>query len=114
MSLQHEVNCLINAIQESSQYKNYKKTRLDLLQDEELTKKVNEFRKQRLLLESRTVANNYPANELKAVQELYSSLRSNYLASSFLDAERELTEMILNIYKEIGEALDFYLDFLNQ
>ena len=62
--------------------------------------------KQRLLLESRTVANNYPANELKAVQELYSSLRSNYLASS-LDAERELTEMILNIYKEIGEALDF-------
>ena len=39
MSLQHEVNCLINAIQESSQYKNYKKTRLDLLQDEELTKK---------------------------------------------------------------------------
>jgi cell fate (sporulation/competence/biofilm development) regulator YlbF (YheA/YmcA/DUF963 family) len=114
MSLDNEINSLIHAILESEQYKNYQRAMMNLSKDEELLKKVNAFRKQRLLLESQAKGNNYPHHELKAVQESYSSLIIFPLAADFLEAEKALSQMLLKIYKNIAEALDFNLDFLNQ
>lgn len=115
MSVYDEVNSLIKAIYESTQYKKFEETNNKLYENKELLIKVNDFRKQRLVIESKKSKGiKYSKNELKSLQEMYSSLMTNPDVSSFIHAERELSEMILNIYEKLGKALNFDLIFLNK
>ncbi|NLM12637.1 MAG: YlbF family regulator [Epulopiscium sp.] len=108
------VQMLINAIYESHQYKAYTDIKAKLEQDEEVMKRLNEFRNQRFKFESQNLNHSTPSQEhFKALQDMYSSLMMDSDISSFIQAEIDLSKMVLEIYKTISEAIDFNLDFIN-
>lgn len=108
------VRMLIDAIYESNQYKAYKDIKEKLEQDDEAMKRLNEFRSQRFKFESQNLNHSTPSQEnYKMIQDMYSSLMMDSDISSFIQAEINLSEMILEIYKSISESIDFNLDFLN-
>ena len=114
-SIDSAVNSLIKAIYESTQYKTFNKLKAKIDEEEEIKNSLNQFRNKRFLLESQSQNGINPSKEdIKALQEMYSSLMMNPEVSAFLQSEISLSKMVLEIYKEIGEALKFELDFINE
>ena len=112
-NLNDAINMLIKAIHESSQYKAYKEIKLKINEDEE-SRKLDEFRNQRFKLELKNLNGTIPSQEeFNSVQDAYSSLMMNSDISTFIQAEIELSKFIMEIYNNIGDSLDINLDFIS-
>lgn len=98
----------VKEVRKSKTYQKYKERLNALKKDEELYKKVEEYRTKRYEMQKNT-----PAHELydKAdyLEREYAYLYDNQLSARFLESEVALCRMIQDICFKIAQSIDFDL-----
>lgn len=102
---------LCTAIQNSEEYKNYKKCLEEIKMDEELYRQVNSLRRNNFFSQN---GNNgrMSYDEYHNIYNATRVLRQNDIVDRFLDSELDLIRMIQIINEKIIKTVDFECDFL--
>lgn len=103
---------LADAIIDSDEYRQYLRCRSELMQDEELFRKVNEYRKNNFYLQNQT---NNPrlVEDVEAFHSQNVELTANILVNKYLLAEVALCRMIKQVERTLIENVELDLDFLD-
>ena len=103
---------LATAIQESDEYKQYLRCRSELMQDEELFRKVNEYRRNNFYLQNQS---NNPrlVEDVEAFHAQNAELTANILVNKYLLAEMALCRMIKQVERTLIENVELDLEFLD-
>lgn len=102
---------LARMLADSTEYRKYLESREALKQDEELYKKVNEYRKDNFLLQIQGEEGNL-YEETGMLQENFASVRKDSRVDHFLKDELSLCKLVQQIYTMLLDELDFDVDFL--
>jgi len=102
---------LKRAIMNSSEYKNYMEKKNVVYSNEKNKNMVEDFRKQALELQMKQISGQkVDEKEIEKLRNLENILRLNPTINEFLLAEYRFSQMVQDITKIIGEALDMYKD----
>lgn len=104
---------LAELIRESQEYKNYLLCRETLKTDEELYKKVNDFRRENFLLQVEGETDRL-YDEMSRMQSEIAPLRKDERVSGFLQNEHFLCRLLQHIDEVLLEELDFDIEFLEE
>ena len=104
---------LAELIRESQEYKNYLLCRETLKADEELYRKVNDFRRENFLLQVEGEADRL-YDEMNRMQSEVAPLRKDERVSGFLQNEHFLCRLLQHIDEVLLEELDFDIEFLEE
>ena len=96
-------------IQNSAEYQKYDSCRHILTEDEELYRKVNEFRKKNFEFQTEGSAENGQADRLA---EAYADVLGQKAVMEYMNAELILCRKLQEIYGLLVGDLEFDLDFL--
>ncbi|HHV45522.1 MAG TPA: YlbF family regulator [Tissierellia bacterium] len=102
---------LKRAIMNSPEYKNYMEKKNVVYSNEKNKNMVEDFRKQALELQMKQISGQkVDEKEIEKLRNLENILRLNPTINEFLLAEYRFSQMVQDITKIIGEALDMYKD----
>lgn len=102
--LAHE---LVRSLKETDQFKDYKDAQKALKANDQVNAMMNDFQQKSMEFQAKTMMGEAPDQDaLAQLQNLYSIVMSDPLASSFFSAQMQLQTIIADIYKIIGEAVD--------
>ena len=102
--LAHE---LVRSLKETDQYKDYMDAQMALKENEQVYAMMNDFQQKSMEFQTKTMMGEAPDQDaLAQLQNLYSIVMSDPLASSYFNAQMQLQTIIADIYKIIGEAVD--------
>lgn len=104
---------LAELIRNSQEYKNYLLCREVLKEDEELYKKVSDFRRESFMLQIEEDADKL-YDEVGRLQSEFASVRRDIRVSEFLQSEDFLCRTIRRIDEILLEKLDFDIEFLEE
>ncbi|AOY77009.1 YlbF family regulator [Clostridium formicaceticum] len=98
---------LARGLKESREYQAYKDLEKKVKTNPQCKTMVDDFRKRQLQVQGQQMMNQQvDENTLKELQNLHSVLMQNPLIAEFMHAEYKLSQMMSDIYKILGEALD--------
>ncbi|MCD5413860.1 MAG: YlbF family regulator [Clostridiales bacterium] len=102
---------LAKSLKECDEYKEYKKLEEQIAANSETKKMVVDFRKRQFEIQSaQMVGQKIEDNKIEKIKELQEIMMKNPTVSAFMQAEYRLSQMLSDIYKIIGEALDLNFD----
>lgn len=97
-------------IRASEEYRTYLRTKQALLENEELSRHLQEFRAKNYELQNRQGVNHY--DEMIELTKEYDELLHNSVASDFLQAEQQICKLLQQVFDSIAEGLEF--DYINE
>ena len=97
-------------IRASEEYQMCLKTKQALLENEELSKNLQEFRTKNYELQNRQGVN--PYDEMIELTREYDELLHNSIVSDFLQAEQQICKLLQQVFDSIAEGLEF--DYVNE
>ena len=92
-------------IRASEEYRTYLRTKQALLENEELSRHLQEFR-----AKNRQGVN--PYDEMIELTREYDELLHNSVVSDFLQAEQQICKLLQQVFDSIAEGLEF--DYINE
>lgn len=98
------LECLITAVLDSEEYREYDTQRNKVNQHPELKAQIDEYRKRNYQLQT---SDDNAFDKIEAFEKEYSALRENPLASDFLAAELDFCRMMQDINLRLTEAMHF-------
>lgn len=101
---------LARAIKDSDEYKNYFDKKKILDSDKKNKQMVEDFKKKALTIQMDKMAGKDVKEELEKLNNLEQVLMLNPTISEFLQAELRFSQMVQDITKIIGEAIDLEKD----
>ena len=105
-------------IRASEEYRTYLRTKQALLENEELSRHLQEFRAKNYELQNRQGVN--PYDEMIELTREYDELLHNSVVSDFLQAEQQICKLLQRVFDSIAEGLEFeeffwvYVQFICQ
>ena len=102
---------LSKALTESKEYRAYRKYLVEIKNDEELFKKVNNFRRNNFEIQNRS-GGRLSYEEYSALYDEESELRRNRSVNGFLEAEAGLGRLVKEVINKIVGDIDIDCDFL--
>lgn len=106
MYVYDEANNLAKAIQESEEYKEYKKAKDELEAVPEMKAKVNEFEKIRYEVQVMSFqGKNEDQEKMKKLQEMYDILMKEPKIKEYFDVEVRFNIMLADVNKIISESV---------
>lgn len=106
---------LKRAIMISNEYKNYAEKKKNLYSNKKNKDMIDDFRKQALELQMKQISGEeIDKEELEKIRNLEDILRLNPTINEFLMAEYRFSQLVQDITKIIGEAIDIDGDLNNQ
>ena len=105
-NIYNTANKLAKEIQESSEYKNYKKARESVLSNPELKKKIEDFEQIRYDVQVLSMEKGKEDPEkMQKLQEMYAILVENKDIKVYFDLEVKFNVMVADINKIIAESM---------
>ena len=106
MNVYDTANRLAYEIQESDEYKTYKKIKNEVMSNPDSKSKIEEFENLRYEVQlMQYIGENKNEEKSKKLEELYSTLVQNNLIKQYFDLEVRFNIMIADINKIIAEAV---------
>lgn len=105
-----QTEVLVESIQESDEYSEYKRLLKTVMQDENLYEKVNEFRRRNFVVQVEKSSD--VLEEIDKLQKEYADLLNNLLIKEFLAAEQIMCKMMRQINNRVLESLEMDISFL--
>lgn len=105
-----QTDILINAIKQSNEYSQYQHLLENVMQNNELYYRMNEFRKRNFMLQMNENAD--ALYESANLSNEYSDVLNQTEVKNFLVAEQRFVRMVRQMYHKIDESLEINLDFL--
>ena len=106
-------NCahqLANALKDSDEYKLYKGLEVKVKDNPDVKVMMDDFRRRQFEVQSaQMMGQKVDESKILKLQELHQVLMKDGIISEYMQAEYRLTQMMADIYKILGEAVD--LDF---
>ncbi len=106
MNVYDTANRLAYEIQESEEYKSYKKVKNELMSNPDLKNKIEEFERLRYEVQlMQYTGENKDEEKAKKLEEMYTELIQNELIKQYFDLEVKFNVMITDVNKIIAEAI---------
>ncbi|MGI6118630.1 MAG: YlbF family regulator [Bilifractor sp.] len=101
-TVMQKVRDLVNSIRRTEEYRHYKKLIAQIQEDSELTKRLEEFRRENYDLQV-SGQNLFDAED--ELRGRYSDLFSNPLAVDMIETENSVCRLIRSVYMEISRSV---------
>lgn len=112
MNFYDKVHELVKCLKDTPEYSNYIKIKQKVKQDEELSEKIQEFRKRQSAEQVKYInGKEMDENTKKEMQQMYSLIIQNPLAVEFFQAEIKLDVMLADMQKIIGDGIKEIVEF---
>ena len=99
---------LVRSLKETDQYKDLQEASNKIKGNQQVNAMMEDFQKKSMEFQAKQMAGEPPSEEdMTQFQQLYAIVMSDPLASQYFAAQMNLSTIIGDIYKIIGEALDF-------
>lgn len=98
---------LIDAIQETEEYKQYQKMKKEVARDPALRDEIDDFRLKNYALQASEMSSGALMEATDEFERKYEDFRSNPLVNDFLSSELAFIRMMQYVYDEIIDAIDF-------
>ena len=106
MNVYDTANRLAYEIQESEEYKSYKKIKNELMSNVDSKNKIEEFERLRYEVQlMQYTGENKDEEKSKKLEEMYATLVQNDLIKQYFDLEIKFNVMIADVNKIIAEAI---------
>ncbi len=106
MNVYDTANRLAYEIQESEEYKSYKKVKNELMSNNDSKNKIEEFERLRYEVQlMQYTGENKDEEKAKKLEEMYAELIQNELIKQYFDLEVKFNVMITDVNKIIAEAI---------
>ena len=100
-----QANILAKTIQESKEYKEYKKIKDEISAIPEIKKKIDEFEKIRYDVQVMSFQGKEDAEKMKKLQEMYDILNKESKVKEYFDIEVRFNIMLADVNKIISESV---------
>lgn len=108
MNVYDAAHNLAQAIKESEEYKHFKILDDEIQEIDSLKDMMNEFQERQLELQTmQMMGQNLDEEKLKSTQELFETIGKDPKASEYFQAEMKLNQMMGDVSKILGDAMDF-------
>lgn len=97
----------IESILECNEYKDYEKSKNELMRYPDLKEKVDEFRQRNYELQTSNLDGNRLMEEMDKFERDYESFRSNPLVYKFLASELAFIKLMQYVYETITDSIEF-------
>lgn len=98
---------LAKAMKKSNEFQEYKKLDEKIKANSHCQTMIDDFRKRQIQIQSmQMMGQEVDEKKLQELQSLYKVLMQNPLMAEFMHMEFKLSQMIEDIYKILGEAID--------
>jgi cell fate (sporulation/competence/biofilm development) regulator YlbF (YheA/YmcA/DUF963 family) len=97
-----KVGELVETIRHTEEYRRYKKLTAEIEKDVELSRRLNEFRKENFDMQ---VAGRDLYDAVDGLREKYADLFKNPLANDMIETENSVCRLIRSVYMEITRAI---------
>jgi len=98
---------LARALKNSDEYKTYKELEKSLNGNPQVKDMMEDFRKKQFEVQSaQMMGQSVEEEKIQKLQELHNTLVKDDIISKYMQAEFRLTQMMADIYKILGEAMD--------
>ena len=98
---------LVRSLKETDQYKDYKEYSDKVKSNEQVNAMMKDFQQKSMEYQTKLYSGEAPSEEEMAkLQQLSAIIMSDPLAAQYMGAQMQLTQIISDIYKIIGEAID--------
>lgn len=105
MYVYDEANNLAKAIQESKEYKEYKKAKEEINQNPEMKKQIDEFEKLRYDVQALSFQGKEDAEKMQKLQEMYNILNEDKKIKEYFDVEVRFNIMLADVNRIISESV---------
>lgn len=109
-SLYESARKLANKILNSKEYVNFQKCRERVEEDPELTRQVDEFRREAFVLQCQ--GDEAYRSGISEVRDRHPIVMGTQIAREYLDAEIDLCRMVRDVQEILVENIDIKVDFL--
>lgn len=108
-------NKLAKEIQDSAEYKEYKRLKEKVTADEQTKSLLKDYKKLQLEAQAAYISGSEPNSEsMDKLKKLGEVLAFNHDVTEFFTAEYKFQTLISDVYRIIGDACDLGLDFLKE
>ena len=115
MNVYDKAHELARALSNSREYRDYKDSKEKVYLDEKNKKMLKDFKKKQFQIQASYLSGKQPSEEeLDKLKKLSELLQYSPDISRFLNSEFRLNQMMSDVYKIIGDAIDIDLDFLEE
>ncbi|SES71815.1 Cell fate regulator YlbF, YheA/YmcA/DUF963 family (controls sporulation, competence, biofilm development) [Natronincola peptidivorans] len=113
MNVYDDAHQLANSLKGSNQYQDYKKLEKRVKENPQNKTMIEDFRKRQIEIQGlQMMGQEVEESKMKELQNLHNTLMQNPLIAEFIHAEYKLTQMMGDIYKILGDALELDIDGL--
>lgn len=114
MNVYDKAHELARALRESQEQREYKRIRDLVYSNEKHKEMIKDFKKKQFELQAEQFAGKEPSKEqIEQLQQLYNILIANPDTGKYFEVEFRLERMISDVYKILGEAIDFNQDIIS-
>lgn len=108
MNVYDQAHGLAKSLKESEEYKQYAELKEMASQNEELTSMLNDFQAKQFEIQAKQMMGEGLGEEMMAqVQSLYEIIMKDPLAAQYMQAEMRFSMLVNDVYKILGEVIQF-------
>ena len=99
---------LVRSLRETDQFKDYKEADEKLKANDQVARMMQDFQQKSMEYQTKIMSGDMPSQEeLAQMQQMSAIVMSDPLAAQYVQAQMQLQTIISDIFKIIGEAVDF-------
>ena len=99
---------LVRSLKETDQYKDFEDAKKALQANDALNAMMNDFQQKSMEYQTKIMSGDVPSQEeLGQMQQMSAIVMSDPLTAGYINAQMQLQTIIADIFKIIGEAVDF-------
>lgn len=107
MNIHDYAHQLARALKNSDEFRQYKRLQGEVQKSPQLKQMIDDFHKRQIELQAAQISGQtMDASKTEQLQKLYEIIAKDPLAAEFLHAEMRFSQLIGDVYKIIGEAVD--------
>ena len=106
MNVYDQAHQLAKAIKESEEFKHFEGAQMQLKNKPELDKMMKDFQAKSMEIQLKQMSGEQPdAEDMQKIQQLYSIVAMDPLASNYMQNEMRFSIMMKDVYEILGEAI---------
>lgn len=114
INIYDQVNKLAGDLKQTDEYRDYVAAREAAMENDTNKALIKEYKKLQFQMQVAMAGGAQPnADDMERLQKISGVLQFSQEASAYLLAELRMQKLLSDIYKIIGDAVEFDLDFMN-
>ncbi|MFA5528783.1 MAG: YlbF family regulator [Peptostreptococcales bacterium] len=106
MNVYDSVHQLARAIKDSDEFKNYKRLRMEINNNESLKSMLDDFQKKQIEYQTKQLlGEEVEMDNMTQIQDLYKIIAADPKAAEYLQSEMIISKMMADIYEILGEVM---------